>query len=158
MHDWQSLSHVRWDCKYHIVIVPKYRRKVLYGKLRRQIGVILRDLCRQRGVELLEGHAMPDHIHLCLSIPPKYSVAHTIGFLKGKSAVRIHRELLQCRSRTESEPLSRGELSHPGHRLVSRSKCPSKGSEGTWSEAHGRNPLARVAHLDRHSGSLPARR
>jgi putative transposase len=97
MHEWQSLSHVRWDCKYHIVIIPKYRRKVFYGRLRRQIGTILRDLCRQRGVEMLEGHAMPDHIHLCLSIPPKYSVAFVIGFLKGKSAVRIHRELLHER-------------------------------------------------------------
>ena len=71
MHEWQSLSHVRWDCKYHVVIIPKYRRKVFYGRLRRQIGTILRDLCRQRGVELLEGHAMPDHIHLCLSVPPE---------------------------------------------------------------------------------------
>src|SRR5262245_49481444 len=97
MHEWQSLSHVRWDCKYHVVIIPKYRRKVFYGRLRRQIGVILRDLCRQRGIEVLEGHAMPDHIHLCLSIPPKYSVAFVLGFLKGKSAVRIHRELLHER-------------------------------------------------------------
>ena len=97
MHEWQSLSHVRWDCKYHVVIIPKYRRKVFYGRLRRQIGTILRDLCRQRGIELLEGHAMPDHIHLCLSIPPKYSVAFVLGFLKGKSAVRIHRELLHER-------------------------------------------------------------
>jgi putative transposase len=97
MHEWQSLSHVRWDCKYHVVIIPKYRRKVFYGRLRRQIGTILRDLCRQRGIELLEGHAMPDHIHLCLSIPPKYSVAFVVGFLKGKSAVRIHRELLHER-------------------------------------------------------------
>ena len=94
MHDWKSLSHVRWECKYHVVIVPKCRQKVFYGKLRRRIGPILRDLCRQRGVGLLEGHSMPDHIHLCMSIPPKYSVAHTIGFLKGKSAVRIHRELM----------------------------------------------------------------
>ena len=97
MHEWQSLSHVRWDCKYHVVIIPKYRRKVFYGRLRRQIGTILRELCRQRGVEMLEGHAMPDHIHMCLSIPPKYSVAFVLGFLKGKSTVRIHRELLHER-------------------------------------------------------------
>ena len=94
MHEWQSLSHVRWDCKYHIVYVPKYRQKVIFGGRRREIGRITRELCKQRGVELLEGNAMPDHIHLCLSIPPKYSVSNTIGFLKGKSAVRIHRELL----------------------------------------------------------------
>jgi putative transposase len=91
---------VRWECKYHVVIIPKYRRKVLYGRLRRRIGLILRELCRQRGIELLEGHPMPDHMHLCLRIPPKYSVAHTIGFLKGKSAVRIHRELLHERRMT----------------------------------------------------------
>ena len=100
MHDWQSLSHVRWDCKYHIVIVPKYRRKVFYGRMKRQIGRILRELCEQRGIVLIEGHAMADHIHLCLSIPPKYSVALTVGFLKGKSAVRIHRELLKERRMT----------------------------------------------------------
>ena len=100
MHDWQRLSHVRWECKYHVVITPKYRRKVLYGKLRKQVGRILREPCEQRGVELLEGKAQSDHIHMCLSIPPKYSVPHTIGSLKGKSAVRIHRELLQERRMT----------------------------------------------------------
>ncbi len=100
MHEWRDLSHVRWDCKYHVVIIPKYRRKVFYGRLRRPIGGILRELCRQRGIELVEGHAMPDHVHLCLSIPPKYRVAHAIGFLKGKSAVRIHRELLHERRLT----------------------------------------------------------
>ena len=100
MHDWQSLSHVQWDCKYHVVIVPKYRKKVIYGKLKHQVGPILRHLCQQRGVELLEGHAMPDHIHMCLSVPPKFSIARTIGFLKGKSAVRIHRQLLRERRMT----------------------------------------------------------
>ena len=100
MHEWENLAHVRWECKYHIVIIPKYRRKVLYGKLRRQVGTILRELCRQKGIELVEGKAKPDHIHMCLSIPPKYSVAHTIGFLKGKSAVRIHRDLLHERRMT----------------------------------------------------------
>lgn len=93
MHDWRSLSHVRWECKYHVVIIPKYRKKVFYGKSRGRIGEILRDLCKQRGIELIEGNARPDHIHMCLSIPPKYSVSNTVGFLKGKSAVRIHREL-----------------------------------------------------------------
>src|SRR4030042_3081902 len=100
MHEWSSLSHVRWECKYHVVIIPKYRQRVLYGKLRQRIGRILRELCRQRGVELLEGQSMPDHIHMCLSIPPKSSVAHTMGFLKGKSAVRIHRDLLRERRMT----------------------------------------------------------
>ena len=94
MQDFESLAHVRWDCKYHVVFIPKYRRKSMYRKLRKQIGAILRELCDQRGIELVEGHAMADHIHLCLKIPPKYSVSNTIGFLKGKSAVKIHRTLL----------------------------------------------------------------
>ena len=100
MHEWKSLSHVRWECKYHVVIIPKYRKKVLFGRFKRQVGRILRELCDQRGVDLIEGNAMADHVHMCLSIPPKYSVAHTVGFLKGKSAVRIHRELLRERRTT----------------------------------------------------------
>jgi putative transposase len=92
MHEWQTQSHVKWDCKYHIVIVPKYRKKLMFGKLRRQLGPILKDLCRQKGVEVIEGHVLEDHVHMCLSIPPKHSVAFLIGFLKGKSAVRIHRQ------------------------------------------------------------------
>src|SRR5688500_6355710 len=88
MHEWQSQSHVRWECKYHVVIVPKYRKKLLYGNLRRQIGPILKELCRQKGVEVIEGHVMPDHVHMCLSIPPKYSVAFVIGFLASTSSSR----------------------------------------------------------------------
>ena len=97
MKDWRSQAHVKWDCKYHVVILPKYRRKVLYGRLRQQIGGILRELCRQKDVELVEGKAMPDHIHMLLSVPPKYSIAMTIGYLKGKSAIRINRELLKTK-------------------------------------------------------------
>ena len=82
MHDWQSLSHVRWDCKYHVVIVPKYRQKKLYGKFKRHVGDIQNDLCRQRGVELLEGNLRPDHIHMCLSVPSKFSIASVIGFFE----------------------------------------------------------------------------
>ena len=95
--DWQSQAHVKWDCKYHVGILPKYRKKALFGRLRKQIGAILRDLCRQKEVELVEGKAMPDHIHMLLKIPPKYSVAMTMGFLKAKSAIRIHRELLRTK-------------------------------------------------------------
>ncbi len=94
MREWQSLSHVRWYCRYHVVFVPKYRKRAIFGSLRKGIGGMLRQLCEQEGVELVEGHALPDHVHLCLSIPPKYSVAHTVGFLKGKTAIRIHREYL----------------------------------------------------------------
>jgi len=94
MRDYESISHVRWDCKYHIVFITKYRHKKIYGELRKKVGRIIRKLCEQKGLVLHEGHAMRDHVHLCLSIPPKFSVSHTIGFIKGKSAIRIHRELL----------------------------------------------------------------
>ena len=97
MKDWQSQAHVKWECKYHVVILPKYRKKVLYGRLRREIGKMLRDLCRQKGIELVEGNARPDHMHMLLSVPPKYSIAMTVGYLKGKSAVRIIRELLKMK-------------------------------------------------------------
>ena len=92
MKDWQSQAHVKWECKYHVVIVPKYRKKVMYGKMRRNLGGVLRQLCRQKDVELVEGHAMPDHVHMLLSVPPRYSIAMIIGYLKGKSAIRIHRD------------------------------------------------------------------
>ena len=108
MHDWQSLAHVRWECKYHVVIVPKYRKKNLYGKFRARVGQIIKDLCKQRGVELIEGHLMPDHIHMCLSVPPKFSIAFVIGFLKGKSAVRIHRNLMGNKRVTGLHFWSRG--------------------------------------------------
>ena len=68
MHDWESLAHVRWECEYHVVIIPKYRRKLFYGQFRAKIGAIVRELCRQRGIELQEGHSLPDHIHMGLSI------------------------------------------------------------------------------------------
>ena len=86
MHEWQSLSDVRWECKYHIVIIPKYRKRKLYGTLKKHVGEVIKEVCRQRGIELVEGHLMPDHIHMCVSIPPKHSVAFAIGFIKGKSA------------------------------------------------------------------------
>lgn len=108
MHDWHSPSHVRWDCKYHLVIAPKYRKRKLYGKFKRRVGEILRDLARQRGVEVVEGTLRPDHVHMCISVPPKYSVAFVIGFLKGKSAVRIHRHLYRHDKPTPKHFWSRG--------------------------------------------------
>ena len=98
MRDYQNLSHVKWVCKYHVVWVPKYRRKKLYGELRRRLGEIIKDLCRQKGVDVLEGHAMSDHVHVCLSVPPKFSISHVIGFLKGKSAIRLHREFSKAKT------------------------------------------------------------
>ena len=91
MREWQNQSHVRWYCRYHIVIVPTYRQKAIFGTFHKDIGKILRELCEQMGIEWVEGHPMPDHVHLCLSIPPKYSVANAVGRLKGNAAIRIHR-------------------------------------------------------------------
>ena len=85
----QSLSHSKWLCKYHIVFMPKYRRKVIYYQLREDIQKIIKDLCKWKGIEIIEGHMMSDHVHLLLSIPPKYSVSQIMGYLKGKSAMMI---------------------------------------------------------------------
>lgn len=87
--DDSSLSHTKWNCKYHIVFIPKYRRKAIYGKLRADIGQILRQLCDYKNVEIIEAHAMPDHIHMLLKISPKISVSGFMGYLKGKSALMI---------------------------------------------------------------------
>lgn len=85
----ESLAHTKWMCKYHVVFCPKYRRKIIYNKIRKDIVDIIKELCKYKGVEIIEGHAMPDHIHLLLSIPPKYSVAQIMGYLKGESAMMI---------------------------------------------------------------------
>ena len=84
-----NLAHTRWMCKYHIVFSPKYRRKVIYNQIRKDVGEIIRTLCQYKGVEIHEGHLMPDHVHLLVSIPPKYSVSNVMGYLKGKSALMI---------------------------------------------------------------------
>lgn len=94
MKNYSSLFHVRWDCKYHLVFVPKYRKKVIYGRLRKEMGLILRELFKQKDVEIVEGHAMLDHVHICVSVPPKHSISSIVGFVKGKSAVLIHRRYL----------------------------------------------------------------
>ena len=89
MNDINSLSHSKWRCKYHIVFAPKYRRQVIYGEIKRDIGTILRQLCENKGVEILEAELCKDHVHMLVSIPPKESVAHFIGYLKGKSSLMI---------------------------------------------------------------------
>ena len=90
MYDNQSLAHTKWNCKYHIVFAPKYRRKVFFGQKRFEIGGIIRELCRWKGVELLSAEACPDHIHILVAIPPKMSVSSFMGFLKGKSSLMIY--------------------------------------------------------------------
>ena len=87
----QSLCHTKWECKYHVVFVPKYRRKALYGQLRSHLGGLFRELAQQKECRVEEGHLMVDHVHMLLSIPPKLSVAQVVGFIKGKSAIHIAR-------------------------------------------------------------------
>ena len=87
--DIESLQHTTWRCQYHVVFAPKYRRMVIYGQIKKDIGQILRKLCEQKGVEIIEVQACPDHIHMLLSIPPKYSVSQIMGYLKGKSSLMI---------------------------------------------------------------------
>ncbi len=91
MTHYRSLSHTKWTCQYHVVFIPKFRKKVIYGELRRDLGEVLRRLAQQRESEVEEGHLMVDHVHIMLSIPPKYSVAQVIGYIKGKSAIHIAR-------------------------------------------------------------------
>ena len=94
MDDIESLAHAKWECKYHVVWIPKYRRKILYGELRKHLGPVLRELARQRECVVEEGHLNLDHVHMLLSIPPKYAVAQVLGFIKGKSAIHIARTYL----------------------------------------------------------------
>ena len=91
MNEYQTLSHTKWECKYHVVFIPKYRRKVLYGQLRSYLGDVFRELARQKESWIEEGHLQVDHVHMLLSIPPKYAVAQVVGYLKGKSAIHIAR-------------------------------------------------------------------
>ena len=91
MHDIESLCHSVWDCKYHVVWIPKCRKKALYGQIRRRLGETFHELARQRECKILQGHVAPDHVHVYIAIPPKYSVAQVIGFIKGKSAIHLAR-------------------------------------------------------------------
>ena len=88
---YQSLSHSKWDCKYHVVFVPKRRRKAIFGQIRKQLGAIFHALARQKECQIIEGHLMPDRVHMCIAMPSKHPVASVIGFLKGKSAIAIAR-------------------------------------------------------------------
>lgn len=97
MSDYKTLQHSEWECKYHVIFIPKYRRKVLYGPIRRHLGEVFRRLARQKESEIEEGHLMADHVHMMISIPPKYSVAQVVGYIKGKSAIHIARHFGESR-------------------------------------------------------------
>jgi putative transposase len=92
MSDYGSLAHSKWDCKYHIVFIPKYRKKKLFCQVRRYLGDVFYELARQKNSKIVEGHMMADHVHMCISIPPKHSVAQVIGYMKGKSAIAVARQ------------------------------------------------------------------
>jgi len=92
MNSYKSLTHSKYDCKYHVVFVPKGRKKALFGKIRKYLKEVFHELARQKGCEIISGHMAMDHVHMCISIPPKYSVSEVIGYLKGKSAIAVARQ------------------------------------------------------------------
>ena len=91
MDEFESLSHSRWECKYHVVFIPKCRRKTLYARLRQHLGEVFRQLAQRKECQILEGHLMPDHVHMLIAIPPKYAVSQVVGYIKGKSAIHVAR-------------------------------------------------------------------
>ena len=110
----RSLSHTVWECKYHVVWVPKRRRKIICGKLRREVGTILQRLCKYKGIELLEGKACIDHVHMCVGIPPKYSVSTIVGYIKGKSAMIVFEKYSRLRKNFRGHSLwARGNTWQP---------------------------------------------
>ena len=94
MEDFSSLNHTRWECKYHVVFIPKCRRKVLYGQVRQHLAKLFHELAGQRESKILEGHLCVDHVHMLVRIPPKHSVSHVVGYVKGKSAIRVARDFM----------------------------------------------------------------
>lgn len=94
MRDYQSLAHTTWDCKYQVVFIPKRRKKVIFGVIRKHLGKVFRELAEQKECQIVEGHLMPDHVHMCISILPKYSVSYVVGYIKGKSAISIARRFM----------------------------------------------------------------
>jgi putative transposase len=97
MRDLKSLTHTAWDCKYHLVWIPKHRKKIIYGQLRKYLGEVFRDLALHKESKVLEGHLKGDHVHMLVSIPPKYAVSQVVGYMKGKSAIHIARAYAGCR-------------------------------------------------------------
>lgn len=92
MSEYESMAHSKWDCKYHVVFVPKYRKKVLYGKIRTFLGPVFHELARQKGAKIVKGNMVQDHVHILITIPPKFAVAEVVGYMKGKSAIAVARQ------------------------------------------------------------------
>ena len=120
MDDMESLNHTKWDCKYHVVFIPKYRKKRLFGHIRRELGEVFRKLATQKESRVEEGHLMSDHVHMLIAIPPKYAVAQVIGFIKGKSAIHIARTYMERKRNFVPSRVAES----PGGRFVP-ARCPS---------------------------------
>jgi putative transposase len=120
MDDVETLAHTTWECKYHVVFIPKYRRKALYGQLRKDLGGVFRRLAEQKACRVEEGHLMADHVHMLVSIPPKYAVSQVVGYMKGKSAIHIARTYLGRRRTTRAWHFWPGYL------------CPRSGAMRRW--------------------------
>ena len=105
MDEFETLNHTKWECKYHVVFIPKRRRKVLYAELRRHLGEVFRKLAEQKQSRIEEGHLLPDHVHMLISIPPKYAVSQVIGFIKGKSAIHVARVYAERKRNFEGQHL-----------------------------------------------------
>ena len=126
----QSMSHSKWDCEYHIVFIPKRRRKAVFGNLRKHLGAIFHELARQKECTIIEGHLMPDHVHMCISIAPKYAVSSVIGFIKGKSAIAIARQFAGCeRNFTGEHFWARGRLAFRRSAMKKRKCAPTSASK-----------------------------
>jgi putative transposase len=128
----KSLAHSRWECKYHVVFIRKYRRKAIYGELRKMLGEIFHDLARQKECRTVEGHLRPDHVHMCIEVPPKHAVASVMGFLKGKSALAIARRVQEKERNCTGEHFwTRGyAVSTVGFELESVKKYPGTRDSG----------------------------
>jgi len=130
----ENLRHTRWECKYHVVFIPKYRKKSIYGWVRKELGPILRDLAQQKESVVEEGHLMADHVHMLLSIPPKYSVSGVVGFIKGKSAIAIARISWIERRTLWGRTFGRGDIT-----------CPRWGGMKRRSESISGNKIKRIS-------------
>jgi REP element-mobilizing transposase RayT len=141
---YQSLAHSKWDCKYHVVFVPKRHRKAIFGELRRQLGAVFHTLAKQKECQIMEGHLMPDHVDMCIAIPVKHPVASVIGFLKGKSAIAV-----ECAARSGTSPVS---ISERG-----ATRCPPWGSNWSRSAPTSASRTLRMGTADNSELSTKAR-
>ena len=132
MKDYQSLNHTKWDCKYHVVFIPKRRRKQIYGAIKKHLGEVFHELAKQKESKIMEGHLCSDHVHMCLSIPPKFTVSSVIGYIKGKSAISIARNFMCEKEKFHGRKFL-------GERLLCFNSGPGRGrSEKIHSRTRGR--------------------